>query len=311
VLYEAYARGAKPHLADELPLGYGDFAAFERRWLDPTGRRYREEVAWWSRLLEREHSPLVLPFVRGRWRRLLRRGRALMGPPSDPLGRPDELTKSDGVIWWGLPPEVSGELDRLGRDAGATYFMVRLAAFTAGLALETGREDLVIGTGVTSRRLAELRWMLGDFTNTAALRLSFSGDPSFRQWLAQIRAAVLEMSAHAEVPHEQLMEALERSGVTPPELRVSFAMSHQLPPLRMAGLEIAPLRARLQLVPPGFTFMVDQWYEAERCQVYFDPRHYEASGVRSFVARFQRFAGELCKHPDASLRQTFKAARLL
>jgi amino acid adenylation domain-containing protein len=307
VLYEAYSRGAPAPLSDELLLQYGDFAAFERRWLDPAGRRHRKEVAWWGQVLRRHHVPLELPFGRPRWRRVLRRCHALAVRRFARVRPSDDLTESDGVIWWGLRPESSRELDRLGRDAGATYYMTRLAAFAAQLAQETGRDDLVLGTYVTNRRLAELRWMFGDFTNLVALRLSFSSDLSFREWLGRVRATVIQMSAHAQVPHDQLTEALARDGITPPEIRAFFGVSQQPPPWRVAGLEITPLRP-IALALPVFSFTVDQWHEADGCQVSFQPGTYDPSRVRSFVARFQRFVDRVCTRPDAPLRQTLGLA---
>jgi acyl carrier protein len=310
VLYEAYSRGAPPPLPDELPLQYGDYAAFERRWLDPTGTPYRREVAWWSRVFTSCHEPLVLPFGRATWRRALRRFRRLAGVRFDPVLPADDLT-ADNVIWWELRPETSRALERVGRKAGATYFMVRLAAFAAQLALETGREDLAVGIHVTNRRLAEVRSMFGDFSNVAALRLTFCGNPSFREWLAQVKAAVIEMSSYVEVPHELVTEALALNGIAAPELAAIFGVSQLLPPLRVAGLEITQLKPPLLLVPPRFTVLVDRWHEIDRCQIHFDRRSYDPSKIRSFVARFERFLGEVSTHPDRSLSEALLLAHPL
>jgi non-ribosomal peptide synthetase component F len=154
--------------------------------------------------------------------------------------------------------------------------------------------------------------MFGAFTNVAALRLTFRGNPSFREWLAQVKAAVIEMSSYVEVPHEQVIEALARNGIAPPEPTAMFGMSQQLPPLRVAGLEMTPLKSPQHLVPPGFfTVLVDQWHEADRCQIYFDPRSYDASRIRAFVARFVRFLGDVSTHADRALSEAFLLGRQL
>jgi len=282
VLYEAFRRGEPSPLPGELAFQYGDFAAWQRRYLRPGEPRYVREVAWWSRVFAEEHAPLPFPFARD-------------APPADPVA-------SEGVVWWGLDPEASCELDRVGRSAGATYYMLRLAVFSAQLAIETGREDIVLGASVTNRWLTELQAMFGDFTNLVTLRLRFHGNPTFRDWLARVRAVVVDTSEHVDVPYAQLCQELRAEGIAPPEMLAVFGRSHQLPPLHFGGLEVNPLRSSLQIAPTGFTFLVDRGYEADRCHTYFDFGSYDPEGVRSFIARYQRLVAAVAADPDRPLR---------
>ncbi|MDX6669596.1 MAG: hypothetical protein QOK04_2976, partial [Solirubrobacteraceae bacterium] len=122
VLYEAFERGEPAPLTGELPLQYADFAAWERSWLRPSTSHYKAEVAWWRAALEDAPAQQPLPFTRST--------------------RCPDAAPSDGVIFWGLAPEVSRGLDALGREAAATYYMVRLALLAAHLAIEIGSWDV-------------------------------------------------------------------------------------------------------------------------------------------------------------------------
>lgn len=235
---------------------------------------------WWREVFADEHEPLRLPPAR-------------VAPPNGPV--------DPGILAWGMEPELSRELDRLGASVGATFFMVRLALFAALLAVETDRDDVVLGMYVTNRRLTELQAMFGDFTNLATLRLRLRGNPGFRDWLRQVQGTVVATSEHVEMPYSQVCETLAAEGVAAPEIRAVFGRVHAVPPLRFAGLEVQPLPTPMQVAPTGFTFSVDRFYETDRCYVYFDSGSYDPAAVAALVERYKRFGRAVCAHPDAGL----------
>ncbi|MDX6697200.1 MAG: hypothetical protein QOE65_597 [Solirubrobacteraceae bacterium] len=277
VLYQAFRDGRPAPLPDEMPLQYSDFAAWQRRWLDPSAEAFRVEAAWWGETLRDVAPQPALPFAR----------RA-----SRPDARP-----SDGVLRWGIPSTLSQELDRLGRAAGATFFMARLAVFGAHLALETGHDEVVVGTYSTGRRQAATQNMIGFFSNLVTLRLRLTGDLTFREVLARTRACVIEASAHSDAPYERLGEALAGQGVAMPPIRLIFGAVDQ-PPLRFAGLEVAPLRNQVETMPWEFTLTVDRREEDRECAAHFDARIHDPGKVAEFLARYRGFAAEVCEHPD-------------
>jgi non-ribosomal peptide synthetase component F len=237
-------------------------------------------VAWWRDALQDAPPPLLLPFAR-----------------ETPC---PEAAPSDGVIFWGLAPEVSGALERLGREAAATYYMVRLAMLAAHLATETGSYDVVLGTYATGRPLAETQSMFGFFSNVVTLRLRLAPDLTFRQVLARARACVVDTSPHTDFPYELLWDELSSGGIVPPEIRLIFNPT-DLPPPRLSNLELTMLRRRYEAMPWGFTLGLDRRREASECGVAFDARIYDPAGVRGFLERFQALAAEVCAHPDRSL----------
>jgi amino acid adenylation domain-containing protein len=294
VLYEAYRRGESPPLADDEPLQYADFAAWERRYLHRGSSRYEQELAWWRDTLRTDGAAepvgfAPLPFSRG--------------------GILDDAPLTDGAIWWGLRPNISRELERLGRDAGATFYMVRLALFAAQLAVELDRDDVVLASFVTKRRRTELQRMFGWFTNGTTIRLRFAGEESFHQWLRRVRAVVIETSSHSEVPYDQLLAGLRADGIDRPAALAIFGESLALPTLRFSGLEIMTPKSTFEHMPVGFGFFVHRQREADRCYVRFDPRVYEPSGVSAFLERFQRLAAAACAEPDRPLRDLIAQTR--
>ena len=276
--YEALLRG-EPPAADAPAVQYRDFAAWQRRVV--ASRAAQAAVEWWQEVFAEPHEPVVLPFE-----------------PAAPLSSVDP---KDGLVWWGLHRAVSDGLEHVAVRSGATFYMTRLALFAAQVGLETGREDLVLGTYVTNRRTTELQALFGDFTNVLVLRLQFDPALGFRDWLARVRSFVLAASERADVPHELLRRRLKAAGVELPVIRFVFSRSHQQQPRRFGGLEVTQLPTRVQLTPIGFTLLANRWHESHACHAYFDPRTHERLGVIEFLARHARLAAAVADEPDRPL----------
>ncbi len=282
-LYEADRRGEPPPLPAEEPLHYADFAAWERRALHPGSRRWRDDVDWWRATLDGAPLLTPLPFARRQ--------------------RDERAKPADGVIWRWLPPGVSAGLESLRREEGATHFMVRLATFTALLAVMSDNPDLVLGTYATTRQPVETRDMFGFFANPVALRVRFEGNPSFRDWLAEVRATVIEVSAHSQVPYEPLCDELRAVGVTPPEVGAMFSVGPLMSPVRFAGLEMAPLERVFGQMPWGLSIYHRRNSEEERFGAAFDSTVHHPRAARAFVKRYLRLLGRISAEPDRPLRE--------
>jgi amino acid adenylation domain-containing protein len=183
-VYAALAAGEPPPLP-ELPVRYPDFARWQRRWL--SGSVLEREVAHWRRTLAGAPESLELPYDR---------------PPSAGTGT------RGGRRPFELPAALYGELTGLARRGGWTSFMTLLAGFQALLARWSGQLDVVVGSPVANRQRLELEGLIGFFTNTLAMRLDLSGDPSFWELGRRVRAAALDAYAHQEVPFDKLVEEL-------------------------------------------------------------------------------------------------------
>jgi amino acid adenylation domain-containing protein len=183
-LYTAFAAG-EPSPLPELSIQYPDFARWQRRWL--SGETLEREVAHWRRALAGAPESLELPYDR---------------PPGPATGN------RGGRRPFALPPVVWGRLVELARRDTWTPFMALLAGFQALLCRYTGQEDVVVGSPIANRNRLELEGLIGFFTNTLALRLDLSGDPSFWELGRRVRAAALAAYAHQDLPFEKLVEEL-------------------------------------------------------------------------------------------------------
>ncbi len=117
----------------------------------------------------------------------------------------DQRGASVAVEWSaGLQQQVR----RVAREHNATSFMVVQAALAVVLSKISASSDVAVGFAVAGRGDPALDEVVGFFVNTLVLRVEVSGDPTFTDLLAQVRARSLEAFEHQHVPFEVLVERL-------------------------------------------------------------------------------------------------------
>ena len=183
---------------------------------------------------------------------------------------PLQLTPDDGIVRWGLEPKISQRLERLGRAAGATYFVLRLAAFVALLAFETGQRDILLGSYITNRNRLALQSIHGFFVNLLALRFEYNPTKSFREWLAIVRKGVTDSEMRSRIPFECICDELERSGMGRPPIEVIFQTSHNARQMELADLKLIWMERHRESMPWEFSMNPDEHAEQFDCRATFD-----------------------------------------
>ncbi|MCA9937731.1 MAG: hypothetical protein KC418_03745, partial [Anaerolineales bacterium] len=168
-----------------LPLQYGDFARWQRRWLQ--GDVLARQLAYWKDRLGGEPRALALPTDRP---------------------RPPIQTYNGASYEFTLSPDLTAALNRLSQQQGATLFMTLLAAFKTWLHRYTHQTDIVVGSPIANRNRREIEDLIGFFVNTLALRTDLSGNPSFLALLERVREVTLGAYMHQDLPFEKLVEEL-------------------------------------------------------------------------------------------------------
>ncbi len=183
-LYRAF-RQNQPSPLPELPVQYGDFAVWQRIWLQSPA--VESQLAYWKAQLA-ALSPLQLPVDYPRPRKQTYHGAQQSIP---------------------LSATLVESLKALSQQASASLFMTLLAAFQTLLQRYTGQDDIVIGSPIANRNRPEIEGLIGCFTNTLVLRSNFAGNPPFRTLLSRVRSTVLDALAHQDLPFEKLVEELQ------------------------------------------------------------------------------------------------------
>jgi amino acid adenylation domain-containing protein len=203
-LYKAY-REDRPSPLPELPIQYSDYAAWQRERLE--GDAFERLLSYWKNCLSGAPSVLELPTDRPR-------------PPIQTFNGSYKRVE--------LSPKLAQGLKALGQGEGATLFMVLLASLQTLMYRYSSQQDIVIGTPIANRTQKEVEGLIGFFVNTLTIRGDLSGDPTFTEFLGQIKEAALGAYAHQELTFEKLVEELqpERSMSHSPIFQVMFALQN-------------------------------------------------------------------------------------
>ncbi|TBW45048.1 non-ribosomal peptide synthetase, partial [Marinobacter halodurans] len=221
-LYRQEAVGVPSGLAP-LAVQYADYALWQREQLE--GDTLARQMAWWRAQLGDEQPTLDLPTDRPR--------------PAQRDGRGARHAFT-------LPDDLVAQLRYAARGQQTSLFMVVLAGFEALLYRLSGQRDLRIGVPVSGRHQPGTEGLIGFFVNTLVLRAEIRPGDRVSDLLAQVREWMHGAQAHADLPFEQLVEALqpERSLSHNPLFQVSY--NHQVfdqrPLADLPELACEPLR---------------------------------------------------------------------
>ncbi len=184
VLYSAETAG-RPTALPPLDLQYADFVRWQAEMLsDPVGERLWD---YWKQQLAGSLPVLNLPTDRPR-------------PPVQMFrGAHHDFTLND---------ELAQRLRALAKAEGATLYMVLLAAFELTLYCHSGQEDILVASPMAGRSRAEFEELVGFFANPVVLRANLSGNPTFREFLGQVRQTVLAALDHQDYPTLRLVQRL-------------------------------------------------------------------------------------------------------
>ena len=212
---------------------YADYALWQRDRLgdlaDP-GSEAARQLTYWTEALAGIPEQLDLPADRPR--------------PAVAGGR-------GAVHRFELPASLHAAITELARAHGISAFMVLHAGLAALLARVTGGDDIVIGTPVAGRGHRELDDLIGMFVNTLVLRTPIASAEPFTLVLERVRDADLAAFAHAELPFEHLVEALNpvRSQARHPLFQVMLGVADT----RDLEVELPGLSVRTGTLDTGVT----------------------------------------------------------
>ncbi|MFC4857845.1 amino acid adenylation domain-containing protein [Actinophytocola glycyrrhizae] len=277
-LYPALRDGREPRLP-ELPVRYGDFAAWQRSAV--TGGLADTQLAYWRERLAGLPGRLELPTDRP---------------------RPARLTAAGAHLRFAVPPEVADGLRALGGGEGATMFMVTVACYAELLRRRTGQSDLAVAVPMITRPRPELEPLVGFFVNTLVLRVDTGSEPSVRELVRRVRQRTIEAYTNADVPFEALVEELgvPRDPSVTPLVQTMFMLAddRRALPVDLGGvaMEFEPLgqpAAKFDLMlylwrrPDGLTGVAE-----------YRPDLFDETTVRDMVDEYTALLAAAVAEPD-------------
>ena len=294
-LYDAALEGREAALG-ELRIQYRDYAEWEGGRL--AGERLEAQARYWREKLGGELKPVD-------------------------LGGDFEAAAGDRyrgeVCAFDLDEELIGSLRALGRENGASLYMILLTAVYALLHRYTGQEDLVVACPTSGRGRRELEAVVGMFLNTLLLRTEVRGDDSLDRLLNKVRATTLEAFEHQDYPFDLLARELrvERPPGRPPLMEVVVTLQEEAGGGGEAGQGDEAQGGGLRVSEWG------QWNGVSKNDFWFgfredgrglsgalnyDSDKFAAETVNGIVARLKEILARMAEGPGALVSELFAGA---
>ncbi|WP_416875596.1 non-ribosomal peptide synthase/polyketide synthase [Kitasatospora sp. SC0581] len=289
--YAARRRGGEPRWAP-LPVQYVDYTLWQRDLLgdaaDPDSL-FARQADHWTRTLAGLPEQLLLPADRHR--------------PATP-------SYAGGHLDVELDAELHAGLVRLGREHGASVYMVLQAALASLLDKLGAGDDIPVGSLIAGRTDQALDDLVGFFVNTLVLRTDTGGDPTFAELLGRVREGALGAYAHQDLPFEHVVEALNpaRSLARQPLFQVLLALQN-VPRTEFAldGLdsEILLVRTPTAMFDLGFHLLEHGGTggpaEGIVGRVEYSTDLFDHATVETLLARWLRLLAAVVAEPDRPL----------
>ena len=289
MLYEAYIKGRRSPL-QELPIQYADYSVWQRDLL--TGATLDRYLTYWKENLKGwEELQLETDFPR---------------PPVQTYrGNFQQKIYSNTLL---------DALRQLSRKEGVTLFMLLLAAFFILLHHYSRQTDIVIGTPLAGRNRAEVEGLIGFFINNLVFRADLSGNPPFRDLLAQVKKMALNAYAHQDLPFEKLVEELnlERDLSKNPIFQVTFqlintpTLSNNLTGSNLNGKHNGNESGKTQDIQKG-TAMFDMAFdlmelpEGLMVQLEYSTDLFQSDTIKKFIDNYQFLLEAIVRNPSAGI----------
>ncbi|MGH9153872.1 MAG: condensation domain-containing protein, partial [Acidimicrobiales bacterium] len=268
----------------------------------PPPVRYRD-YARWQRAALGDHDDPASPAAAqlAYWRATLAGAPAEHGLPTD-RPRPPVASHRGATVSFRVPPEVYAPLAAVARREGASMLMVFHAALAALLARLGGGDDVVVATPVAGRADQALDEVVGFFVNTVVLRTDVSGDPSFAELVARVRAGDLAAFDHQDVPFEAVVEALNppRSPARHPLFQVMVAHGYAGDEAPWEALEVRrrPVGTATAKFDLAFSFVEEADGSATGGEIEYATELFDAAGVERLARRLVRLLEQVAADPD-------------
>ncbi|WP_316573505.1 non-ribosomal peptide synthetase [Nocardia canadensis] len=285
--YTARTEGAAPAWSP-LPLQYADYAVWQRESLgdeaDPASTA-AAQLTYWTDELAGLPEEIALPADRP---------------------RPSVQSFAGALSTVEIDARLHAGLAGLARAEGVTVFMVVQAALAVLLARTSGTDDVAIGTPIAGRGARELDDLVGMFVNTLVLRSRVTEAEPFTALLRQTRDTDLRAFAHADIPFERVVEAVQpvRSAGRHPLFQVALSFENlapvafELPGITVGALDARTAEAKFDLL---LTLRELPDHGGMHAEFTYATDLFDESTIQAFGARFARLLAELVADPGVAV----------
>ncbi len=288
-------------LSRELTQLYEAFCSNETSPLKALPLQYIDFTGWQMELLQGE----VLNTLSSFWKQQLDGDLPLLNLPTRNTSNDDSVKHAESLPF-SVSREVADSLKQLSSKEGVTLFTVLLAAFNVLLSRYANQNDLMVFTSVPSRTRAEIRNLIGLFSNFIPLRMQLNSNQQFSDLLIQAQEVYSGALGHQDMPFEYILKELQsEQKVTKNSLfQTLFIFENATKkPLRLANTSVTPLNLTTGLTKFDLTLFVEEKQGELSGSIRYKSAMYDTSMIEQMIGQYKEILKQLVKYPNQTLRE--------
>ncbi|MEM9822562.1 MAG: amino acid adenylation domain-containing protein, partial [Bacteroidota bacterium] len=281
-LYRAELNGSAAQL-DNHSFQYTDYANWQRQNL--SGAYLQAELQWWAHYLSGT-EPIVLP---------------------TDFPRPSVKSIQGETEGFTIDKAVTEQLKALSYQSGSSLFMTMLAVFKVLLYRYSGQEDISVGTSLANRDYKGLESIVGFFINQIVLRNNLGGNPSFKDFLAQLKLSTLEAYQHQQVPFAKVVEHVEteRDRSRNPLFQVLFVFQNtpDATDLKFGDVELRRASSGVDTSHFDLQVSISEIDGELRLRVIYANELFRTATIQQLMTHYQNLLREVVENPEAKITE--------
>ncbi|MGA9382195.1 MAG: condensation domain-containing protein, partial [Phormidium sp.] len=279
VIYSAECYGIESHLSS--PLQFREFIEWQNQQNSQCQRK--ADQAYW---LERLSKPPVLDL------------------PTDHI-RPPLKSYHARRKTLQLDAKVTNSLKRLSQQQGCTLVMTLISVYTTLIHRLTGQDDIIVGVPTSGRSLLGSEEIVGYCAHLLPIRSELKGNPTFEEYLQQMRSTLLSAYEHRDYPFAQLLNQLnlERDNSRSPLISASFNLEPLINLPEMFQLETSVLSPGINYADRDLYLNIIELEGKLKVECDYNTDLFDAETIERWLGHYQTLLSAVVSEPKQKLRE--------
>ncbi|MDB9432748.1 MupA/Atu3671 family FMN-dependent luciferase-like monooxygenase [Microcystis aeruginosa] len=204
-----------------------------------------------------------------------------------------------------LDSQFTEKLKQFSRKQGCTFLMTLLSVYNILLHRLTGQDDILVGLPASGRGLLDSEGMVGYCTHLLPIRSQLVGNPTFADYLKQMRGVLLSAYEHQDYPFALLLNQLDlpRNTSRSPLIDVSFNLEPAINLPKMRELEVSLLPQKVSFRDRDLHLNVTEMGGEALVDCDYNTDLFEDETIQRWLGHFQTLLETVINDPQQNLRE--------
>ncbi|MGG3526870.1 non-ribosomal peptide synthetase [Bacillus pseudomycoides] len=210
------------------------------------------------------------------------------------------------IIEVSISNKLSEDIRRFIKNHRVTLYIFAMAVYSITLSKIADQEEITVGSPVSGRSHHTILRLVGNFTNTIAIRNFPKKNKEFTEYLYETKNTILKALDHQSYQFDDLVRKLniERENNRNPLFDTMLAVKNvDYPEIKVNGLAISPIPLKTDYSRFDLTLNINEKEEGINVELEFDTEILKHSTAKFIVESFVDILKQIIQSPHRSIRE--------